>query len=137
MTQQVKVDPEVCAFLEERRFAVLATINPDGSVQQTVMWYLLEDVAIVMNTLRGRVKDHNLVRDPRVSICIEDEYKYVTITGVVEIDEDFERGHATIKALATRYEGERRAEEMMEETFRKQHRVTLVLPIEKLDAHGI
>jgi predicted pyridoxine 5'-phosphate oxidase superfamily flavin-nucleotide-binding protein len=28
-------------FLNERRFAVLATINKDGTPQQTVMWYEL------------------------------------------------------------------------------------------------
>ena len=28
------------AFLNEQRFAVLATLNADGSAQQTTMWYL-------------------------------------------------------------------------------------------------
>jgi PPOX class probable F420-dependent enzyme len=134
--QQVAIDSKVRQFLEERRFAVLGTINPDGTVQQTVMWYQLQGDKIMMNTRRGRVKDQNLLRDQRISICVEDEYKYVTISGVVEIDDDRERGHATIEALATRYDGAEEAERMMREVFGKQHRVTLLLPIEKLDAHG-
>jgi PPOX class probable F420-dependent enzyme len=136
VTQQVKIDPKVREFLEERRFAVLATINPDGTVQQTVMWYALHGDTIMMNTRRGRVKDHNLLRDRRISICVEDEYRYVTIAGTVEIDDDPDRGQASIKELAIRYDGVEEAERMMRDVFGGQHRVTLLIPIEKLDAHG-
>ncbi|MEO5953098.1 MAG: PPOX class F420-dependent oxidoreductase, partial [Chloroflexia bacterium] len=76
----------VKAFLGERRFAVLATINPDGMPQQSTMWYELRGDHIMMNTLVGRKKERNLKRDPRVSICIEDEYNYLTITGTAELD---------------------------------------------------
>ncbi|MGI9253224.1 MAG: pyridoxamine 5'-phosphate oxidase family protein, partial [Thermomicrobiales bacterium] len=31
--------PAIRAFLDEPRFAVLATVNADGILQQTVMWY--------------------------------------------------------------------------------------------------
>ncbi len=32
------------ALLNETHFAVLATLNSDGSPQLTTMWYLLEEV---------------------------------------------------------------------------------------------
>lgn len=32
------VDEKIRVFLDEPRFAVLATINEDGTCQQTVMW---------------------------------------------------------------------------------------------------
>ena len=32
------------AFLEAARFGALATVEPDGSTHQTVMWYLLDEV---------------------------------------------------------------------------------------------
>jgi PPOX class probable F420-dependent enzyme len=134
--QQVKIDPKVREFLEERRFAVLATINPDGSIQQTVMWYQLQGDRIMMNTRRGRVKDHNLLNDRRVSICVENEYRYVTIAGTVELNDDLDQGHADIKALATRYDGPEKAEKMMQDVFGKQHRVSILLSIDKVDAHG-
>jgi PPOX class probable F420-dependent enzyme len=134
--QQVKIDPMVREFLEERRFAVLATINPDGSVQQTVMWYQLQGDKVMMNTRRGRVKDHNLLNDRRVSICVEDEYRYVTLSGTVELNEDNAQGQADIKTLAIRYEGAEQAERMVPEVFGKQHRVSIVLSIDKVDAHG-
>ncbi len=47
---EAKLSPAVRAFLDERRFASLATINADGSPQQTVMWYMLRDDHVMMNT---------------------------------------------------------------------------------------
>jgi PPOX class probable F420-dependent enzyme len=128
--------PRVRAFLEEPRFASLATINPDGSPQQTVMWYLLDGDRVMMNTARGRIKDRNLTRDPRASICVEDGYRFVTIQGCATLIDDQERAQADIAALATRYHGQARAEEMVREQFSKQERVTIYLSIEKVVAHG-
>lgn len=127
----------VRAFLKERRYAVLATINPDGMPQQSVMWYELRGDQIMMNTLVGRKKERNLKRDPRVSICIEDQYNYLTITGTVELDYDHDGSQATIRALAVRYDGEESAERQMEKTFSKQERVTIHVNIESVYADGI
>jgi PPOX class probable F420-dependent enzyme len=132
----VAIDPKVKAFLEEKRFAVLATVNPDGTVQQSVMWYELRGDQIMMNTARGRFKDRNLLNNLNISICIEDDYRYVTIKGKATLNEDPEQGQADIKALATRYHGAERAEEMMHESFSKQHRISIFLPTGNIDAHG-
>jgi PPOX class probable F420-dependent enzyme len=123
-------------FLDETRFAVLATVNEDGSPQQTVMWYLLDGETVVMNTARGRKKDRNLLRDRRVSICVEDGYRYVTIAGEVEVVEEQARAQADIRALAARYHGEARADAMMRDGFSRQERITLRLAIDRVDAHG-
>jgi len=64
-----ELSESVRRFLAEPRFAVLATINADGTPQQSVMWYELRDGYILMNTAAGRVKDLNVRRDPRVSVC--------------------------------------------------------------------
>lgn len=129
------LSPVVRAFLAEPRFAVLATINRDGSPQQTVMWYDLEGDAILMNTAEGRIKADNLRRDPRVSICVEDGYRYVTITGRACLIEDQERAQADIARLAIRYHGAERARSIAEQ-FRGQHRITILVPIERVSAHG-
>lgn len=130
------LSPAVTAFLDEKRFASLATINPDGSPQQTVMWYLLQDSKIMMNTARGRKKDLNMARDPRVSICVEDGYRFVTIAGNVELIEDQPRAQADIHALAVRYHGQERADQMTRESFGKQERITLLLSIDHVIASG-
>lgn len=129
------VEDDVREFLQQRRFAVLATINKDGTPQLSVMWYELQPDRIMMNTATGRVKEKNLKADPRISICVEDEYNYVTLTGRAELDYDRERSQADIKALAVRYNGEEKAERMMRNTFSKQDRVTIYMNIENVDSH--
>jgi PPOX class probable F420-dependent enzyme len=127
---------EMRRFLEEPRFAVLATVNPDGSPQQTVMWFGLDGDAILMNTKRGRRKDRNLLHDPRLSVCVEDGYRYLTLTGPLAIDDDGVRAQEDIRRLAERYHGSEEAARMMAETFSLQNRVTLRMRIETIDAHG-
>lgn len=130
------LDEKVRAFLNEKRFATLATINPDGYPQQSVMWYQLQGDRIMMNTAEGRVKANNVRRDPRVSICIEDEYRFVTIAGPVELDEDRERAWNDIHALAIRYHGQAKADTMMD-GFRREQRLTLYLAIDRVITNGI
>jgi len=125
------------AFLQERRFGVLCTLNKDGSPQLTTMWYLLEGDTILMNTKAGRVKERNMRRDPRISVCIQDGYDYVTISGTVEMIDDPQISQWDIRRLAVRYDGEESARRQMEKQFSKETRVTLHLKcdhvIEKLD----
>lgn len=132
----IEITDNIRAFLNERRFGVLATINPDGTPQQSTMWFELQGDRIMMNTLVGRKKERNLKRDPRISLCIEDEYHYVTITGKAELDYDHDRSQATIRALAVRYDGEESAERQMR-NFGKQERVTIYVSIDSIFADGV
>ncbi|MCC6944602.1 MAG: PPOX class F420-dependent oxidoreductase [Thermomicrobiales bacterium] len=128
--------PEVAAFLDEPRFGVLATINPDGSAHQTVMWYRRDGGDIVMNTRKGRVKPNNLDRDPRASLCIEDGQRYLTVSGRVEIDENRERGLESMRVMTEHYEGAERAAELIRDEYANQHRIELRLVPDAVDAHG-
>ena len=132
----MQLSEDVRTFLEEARFAVLGTVNPNGSPQVTVMWYELRGDTIVMNTRRGRKKDRNLIRDPRVSLCIEDGFRYVTLKGTIEVVDDPATGQADIAALARRYHNAAKAEQMVREEFAFQERVTLLLHVERADEHG-
>jgi len=123
------------ALLQERRFAVLGTINTDGSPQLTTMWYLLDGDVILMNTKAGRTKERNMRRDPRISVCIEDGYSYVTISGTVEMIDDQQIAQRDIYRLAVRYDGEEEAKRQMEEQFSKETRVTLHLKLEHIIEH--
>lgn len=120
------------AFLAEKRFAVLATINKDGTPQLTTMWYLLEGDTIVMNTKVGRLKERNMRRDPRISVCFEDEYYYLTISGTVEMIDDPEIAQRDIARLAIRYDGEESGKRQVANKFSKEERVTLHLKIEHM-----
>lgn len=117
------------AFLEELRFCVLATTNRDGTAQLSVMWYALDGDEILMNTAAGRIKEINLRRDPRIAICVEDAYNYVSIAGIASLIDNQDISQADIQRLATRYRGADRAAEMMRETFGKEQRITIRMRI--------
>jgi PPOX class probable F420-dependent enzyme len=133
----MELSPSVRAFLEEPRFATLATINRDGTPQQTVMWYALRGDTIMMNTARGRKKDRNLARDDRASFCVEAGERYVVIEGSISMNDDPEIAQADITALAVRYHSPEEAEEMSREHYSKQQRVTLLMTPEKIYTQGV
>jgi PPOX class probable F420-dependent enzyme len=133
----VVISDAVRQFLNEKRFAVLATIAADGTPHQTVMWYELRGDMIVMNTQIGRVKETHLRRDARASICVADGYRYVTISGAVSLDDDPQTAQSDIRMLAIRYHGEEEGNRQAAEQFSKQQRVSIYLPIQRLIASGI
>ena len=129
----VDLSKKARAFLQELRFAVLATINQDGTPQLTTMWYLLEDDGtILMNTKVGRLKERNLRRDSRISICIEDDYNFLTITGTAQLIDDPEKTQNDIYRLSARYHGEEKARRQMQDQFSKETRMSLLLKPERV-----
>ena len=123
-------------FLDERRFAVLATSNPGGTIQQTVMWYLLEGDAIVMNTAKGRIKFRNMEAANEISICVEDGLRYVTLTGDVSFNDDQTIAKADIQRIGRRYDSEEEVRDAYETNWKHQQRVTLTMPIRHVVTHG-
>lgn len=126
-------------FLDAPRFAVVATLNPDGSPLGAVVWYRLEGDAVIFNSRVGRHWPANIGRDRRVSLTVADGYDYVELRGEVEIDEDPVRGHAVIADLARRYERDAAAVAAQIEVFATQRRVTFELRparvFERLSGH--
>jgi len=135
----VELSERARTLLEERHFAVLATTNEDGSIQQSVMWYLLEKFngvdIILMNTKKGRVKERNMRRNPHVSLCVEHEYSYVTMSGAVELIDNPEFSQPDIYRLACRYDGQESALNQMWERFSKEHRVTIRLKMTQVSEY--
>ena len=117
---------EVRAFLDAPRFAVVATVGPDGAPHQAVAWYLVDGDEIVLNSADGRRWPANLRRDPRLDITVEDGYRYVQVAGRVTVDDDQDRAQADIAAMARRYHADdpAAAEEVIERRFRHQRRVS-------------
>lgn len=132
----VELSEKARVYLQELRFAILATINQDGTPQLTTMWYLLEDDGtITMNTKVGRAKERNLRRDPRLSICIENGYDFLTINGTVDLIDDPEIAQRDIYRLSARYHGEAKARQQMQTQFSQEKRVTLRLKPEHIIEH--
>lgn len=108
----VELEGDQREFFEKPNFAHLATVMLDGRPQVTPVWVDLEDGLIRVNSARGRVKDRNMRRDPRVCISVhdqEDPYQRIVVFGrVEEITEEGAREH--IDALARKYVGAERYE---------------------------
>ena len=125
------------AFLEEKRFAVVGTKNPDGSPHLAVMWYLLDGDDIVVNSAQGRIKDRNLAADPRMSVLLEDGYRWIRVDGRAKIEHDQKIAQSDIRRLAARYyEDARKVDEAVKNNFGKQHRITYRLPIRRVSCEG-
>ena len=132
-----KLTPAQRMFLEEKRFAVVGSKNPDGSPHLAVMWYLLDGDEIVVNSAQGRIKDRNIAADPRISVLVEDEYRWIRIDGRARIEHDQSITHEDIRRLASRYyDDARKVEEGMRDKFSKQHRITYRLPVGRVAGEG-
>jgi PPOX class probable F420-dependent enzyme len=97
-------------LLAKKAFAVLATINADGTPQLTPVWFDWDGTHIRVNTAKGRVKDKNLRSRPAVALVIVDPdnpYRYMQIKGrVASVTETGADAH--IDALAKKYLGKDR-----------------------------
>ena len=81
-------------LLDGRNYAVLATINPDGSPHTSAMWVGRDGDDLVFSTVEGRVKHRNMLRDPRVSVSVldsADPENYVEFRGRVSMTPDPDR----------------------------------------------
>src|SRR5947209_12988324 len=79
-------------LFQKRAFANLATLMPDGRPQVTPVWVEVDGEHGIFNSARGRQKDKNVRRDPRVALAVvdpENHYRYLEIRGrVTEITDD-------------------------------------------------
>jgi len=94
-------------LLDGRNFATVATVNPDGGPQTSVVWILREGDTVAFSTRAGRRTARNLARDPRISVSVFDTgnpYHSVEIRGTAELVED--TGKSLPKALSRKYLGE-------------------------------
>ena len=101
------IPEEFLDLFDKKAFANLATLMADGTPQVTPVWCDFDGTHVRVNSALGRQKDHNMRRDPRVSMSILDPdnpYRYLEIRGqVVEITEENAQDH--IDKLAKKYLG--------------------------------
>jgi PPOX class probable F420-dependent enzyme len=100
-------DDTIRALLDGRNFAVVATLNRDGSPHTTTVWYVRDGDTVLFSTAGHRAKARNLTRDPRVSLTVYDlanPYTAVDIRGTAELEVDEQR--ALPVRVSQRYLGE-------------------------------
>jgi PPOX class probable F420-dependent enzyme len=94
------------ALLDGRNYAVLATVNPDGGPQTSVMWVGRDRSDVLFSTVEGRRKHRNMLRDARVSVSVVDSAdpeNYVELRGRVSMTPDVGRSFDT--QLSWKYDG--------------------------------
>jgi PPOX class probable F420-dependent enzyme len=80
----VAFDAATRELLDGRNFATVATLNPDGGPQTSVVWILRAGDTVMFSTTAARRKARNLARDPRISLTVFDTanpYHSVEIRG--------------------------------------------------------
>ncbi|HUN33697.1 MAG TPA: PPOX class F420-dependent oxidoreductase [Trebonia sp.] len=93
-------------LIDGRNYAVLATVNSDGSPHTSVMWIGRDGDDVVMSTVEGRRKHRNMLRDPRVSVTVidsADPETYVELRGLATMT--FDDGRRVDTGLSWKYDG--------------------------------
>ena len=120
-------------FLAPPLIAVVATIGGAGMPQLTPNWYVYQDGRVAVSTTKERVKYKNLVRDPRLAICVYSDMEateYVTIRGPVEIYDDDSIWPVT-QAIVERYVAPDLVEPRMRR-LRTENRVIVSMAVENV-----
>lgn len=127
-------------FLTAPHFATIATLEPDGTPRQAVVWFTLDGDDLIINSAVGRRWPSNLVRDPRIAISITDRldgYRWFGLSGSVAVIRDQATAQADIAAMARRYHADEpgRAEALISDRFQAQERVSFRLTIGSFHDH--
>jgi PPOX class probable F420-dependent enzyme len=93
-------------LIEAPENATIATINPDGQPQLSVVWVKRDGDDVLISTIKSRRKYLNLARDPRATVLVfasADPDTYVEVRGTVTMTE--EGGPELIQELGLKYDG--------------------------------
>jgi PPOX class probable F420-dependent enzyme len=100
---------EYRAFLLERpRTAKLATVRADGRPHIAPIWFDLDGDTLIFNTGDTTVKAANMRRDPRVSLCIDDDtppFAFVIVEGIATLSQEPVELLRWATSIAGRYMG--------------------------------
>ena len=96
------------------RTGKLATVGRDGRPHVVPIWFVLEGDDLVFTVFETTVKYHNLRRDPRAALCVDDDappFSFVMVQGTVTIsDPPTDEKRVWTTRLARRYMGDELAE---------------------------
>lgn len=101
-----EIPEQALRYIDGPEFATLATVNPDGQPQLSVVWVEREGNHVLVSTVVGRQKHRNLVANPRVSLLVyprENPYSYVEVRGLATMTEL--GGRELIDRLNDKYTG--------------------------------
>lgn len=86
-----RLSDKVRMLFDDTNFAVLSTLEPDGTPQSTVVWVGRDGDDLLFALPKNRRKTANLNHDPRASVVIFDPaspYESVQVQGTARIEDD-------------------------------------------------
>lgn len=127
-------------FLGAPNFATIATLDPDGTPRQAVIWFTLEGDELILNSAIGRRWPTNLLRDPRIAVSVTDRhdgYRWIGFTGRVTVIADQPTAQADIAAMARRYHADEpdEAEHLIRDRFERQERISFRVRVDGVHDH--
>jgi len=102
----MELPDDIKTALDEKVFAHIATLNPDGSPQVSVMWIARDGDTALVSATQGRVKTRNMEDDARVALSFtlpDEPYKNVVMQG--RVTKAATDGTWLIDQLANKYLG--------------------------------
>jgi PPOX class probable F420-dependent enzyme len=94
-------------LLDAPTFATVASLEPDGDPQLTVVWVKRDGDDVLFSTLNGRRKARNWARDPRAAVLLFDPsnpMSFVSVRGRVSMVDD--PTGSLIHELSRKYDGQ-------------------------------
>ena len=76
-------DAEIDAFIDAQKSLQVGTLERDGSIHLSTLWFAVVDERIVFETYTKSQKIRNLQRDPRITVLLEDGEVYEELRGVM------------------------------------------------------
>ena len=103
------------------------------------MWYALlaDDDVVVLNATRSLLKERNLRRDPRMSLCIEDRMRYVTLEGRAELVDDPAQQECEVNNVIAPRDIAQRLGSRRWEVIKDSERVGIRMRVERVQARGV
>jgi PPOX class probable F420-dependent enzyme len=112
---EIMTDSEWRAFvLEGTRTGKAGVTRKDGTPHVTPIWFVLDGDDLLFTTYHESIKARVLARDPRLSVCVDDQtppYSYVMMQAEARLTEDLDELRTWATAIGARYMGADRAEE--------------------------
>ena len=96
------------------RTGKLAVTRADGRPHVTPIWFVLDHGDFVLTTHESSLKGKALRRDPRVSLCVDDErppFSFVVVEGSATLDDEPGQLRHWATVIGGRYMGADRAAE--------------------------
>lgn len=119
---QKMTSDEIKSFLAKgTRTGKLSTVRADGRPHVAPIWFVLDGDDLLFNTGLSTVKAKNMLRDNRVSICVDDDtppFAFVIVEGTAVLQDNPPDNLAWATQIGGRYMGADQAE-----TFGKRNAV--------------